>query len=88
MATGKLYGDYGEEMLATVDYRLYDGSRVGWWGELLTTEFTRLKEGDGFVIELSDRRRGHCLLRKRVNRAVSGVPPRYIYRFTGVGPLE
>jgi len=33
-------------------------------------------------------RRGRCRLKKRVNRAVSGIPPRYVYQFTGMGALK
>ena len=59
-----------------------------WWGELILIEYQRISDGTGYIIELEDGRQGKCSLKKRVNRAVSGVPPRYVYRFTGDGPLK
>ena len=88
MATGKLYKSGSGEFVANVDYRFYDKSEMGWWGELVLTEYKRPDESAPYVIELEDGRRGKCSLRKRVNRAVSGVPPLYRYQFRGRGRLE
>ncbi len=88
MATGKLYKSGSAEVVGTVDYRFYDESEVNWWGELVLTEYARLDEAASYVIELQDGRKGKCSLRKRVNRAVSGVPPLYRYQFRGRGRLE
>jgi len=89
MAAGKLYKlGSDEKFVAGVNYQLHDESKVGWWGELVLTEYKRVSDGTGYVIELEDGRRGSCSLRKRVNRAVSGVPPLYHYHFRGRGRLE
>ena len=52
------------------------------------SHLTRLSDGDGYVIELLDGRRGWCSLKKRVNRAVHGIPPLYHYHFRGHGMLK
>lgn len=88
MANGRLYKSGSDEFIANVTYRFYDESEAGWWGELVLMEYKRLNESDRYVIELEDGRRGSCFLRKRVNRAVSGVPPLYCYQFKGRGRLE
>jgi len=88
MAIGKLYKSSSEEFVANVDYRFYDKSEMGWWGELVLTEYKRPDESVSYVIELEDGRRGKCSLRKRVNRAVTGVPPLYRYQFRGRGRLK
>ena len=88
MAEGKLYKSGSEEFIANIDYRFYDKSETGWWGELVLTEYKRPSESDQYLIELEDGRRGKCSLRKRVNRAVSGVPPLYRYQFRGRGRLK
>jgi hypothetical protein len=85
---GRLYGIDGEEVMVSVDYRFYDESPLRWWGELVPKEYRRLGDGDGYVIELEDGRRGRCSLRKRVNRAVSSTPPLYYYYFRGMGYFE
>ena len=88
MAIGKLYSVYDGQLLAEVDYNCYDGSRVSWWGELTLTEFQRLQDGDGYLIEMVDGRQGSCTLNKKVNRAVHGLQPLYCYNFRGNGLLE
>lgn len=88
MAIGKLYRSNDEEFVAEVTYQFQDESETSWWGELSLVEYKRIGDSGGFIIELEDKRRGMCYLKKRVNRAVSGVPPRYVYRFSGTGALE
>ena len=88
MNTGKLYRLEDGEFIVEVDYRFHDESSVNWWGELVPREYRRLADGDGYVIEIEDGRKGRCFLRKRVNRAVSGTPPLYHYNFKGRGHLE
>jgi len=85
---GKLYRLSDKQFVTEVNYQFHDESATSWWGELTLTDYMRINEGDWYIIELEDKRKGNCRLRKRVNRAVSGVPPRYIYRFTGSGALE
>ncbi len=88
MNKGKLYRSKGKEFLAEVKYQLRDHSETGWWGELTLTEFQRIKDGDGYLLEMADGCKGKCSLRKMVNKAVSGVPPLYYYRFKGTSPLK
>lgn len=88
MAIGKLYRSNDEEFVAEVTYQFQDESETSWWGELSLVEYKRIGDSGGFIIELEDKRRGTCYLKKRVNRAVSGVPPRYVYHFSGTGALE
>ncbi|MBN1862789.1 MAG: hypothetical protein JW790_04020 [Dehalococcoidales bacterium] len=88
MPIGRLYNFGSEEALVSVDYRFYDESPLHWWGELVPKEYRRLGDGDGYIIELEDGRRGRCSLRKRVNRAVSSTPPLYYYYFRGMGYFE
>ena len=88
MGIGKLYGANDEEFVAEVDYKLHQKSETSWWGELILSDYKRIGDGGAYIIELEDNLKGKCMLKKRVNRAVSGVPPRYIYRFTGTSPLE
>ena len=88
MAIGKLYNSYDGKFVAEVEYRFFDESPGNWWGELTLTEYQRLKDGDGFVIESVDGRRGRCFLKKKVNKAVQGLLPLYCYHFKGNGPLE
>ena len=88
MTIGKLYQSSDNEFVTEVNYKFQDESDTGWWGELTLTDYKRLKDNDIYIIELDDTRRGKCRLRKRVNRAVSGIPPRYVYQFTGVSALN
>ncbi|MFH1169748.1 MAG: hypothetical protein V1691_03525 [Chloroflexota bacterium] len=88
MARGKLYKNSDKQSAMEIDYQLQNESPANWWGELVLMEYSRISEGGGYTIELEDQRQGRCSIRKRVNRAVSGVPPRYIYHFTGLGPLQ
>ena len=88
MTTGKLYQSSDNEFITEVNYKFQDESDTGWWGELTLTDYKRLKDNDIYIIELDDMRRGKCRLRKRVNRAVSGIPPRYVYQFTGVSAFN
>jgi hypothetical protein len=88
LSTGKLYKARDGEFLAEVNYQLLDDSAVGWWGELTLTEYQRIKDGDGYMIELEDGCKGKCSLRKKVNKAVIGVPPLYYYHFKGRSRLK
>ncbi len=89
MGTGKLYRFSDDQFVANVDYQLFHHeAATNWWGELSLIDSVRLSEGDNYVIELEDKRKSRCYLKKRVNRAVSGVPPHYIYHVTGSSPFE
>lgn len=88
MSIGKLYRVSDNEFIAEVNYKFQDESETGWWGELTLTDYKRINDSDIYYLELEDMRRGRCRLRKRVNRAVSGIPPRYVYQFTGMSALK
>ncbi len=88
MAIGKLYRVSDNEFIAEVNYKFQDESETGWWGELTLTDYKKINDTDIHIIELADMRYGRCRLRKRVNRAVSGIPPRYVYQFTGMSALK
>ncbi len=88
MSTGKLYKSNNQELLTEVNYQIHNESDSGWWGELTLIDYIRISDNDGYIIELADKRHGRCRLKKRVNRAVSGVPPRYVYQFTGISTFQ
>jgi len=88
VSKGKLYNLSENQLMTEVNYKFHDKSATNWWGELTLTDYIRINENDGYIIELDDTRRGKCRLRKRVNRAVSGVPPRYVYQFNGTSALK
>ena len=88
MSKGKLYALSDNQFLTDVNYKFQNKSATSWWGELTLIDYLRINENDGYIIEIDDTRRGNCRLRKRVNRAVSGVPPRYVYQFNGTSALK
>ena len=89
MGTGKLYRFSDDQFVANVDYQLFHHEAdTNWCGELSLIDYARLSEGDKYIIELEDKRKSKCYLKKRVNRAVSGIPPCYVYHVTGFSPLE
>ena len=89
MGAGKLYKVNDSQFVADINYQLFQHeAATNWWGELTLANCPRLNDGDVFVIELEDKRKSHCHLKKRVNRAVSGIPPRYTYHITGISHIE
>ena len=88
MALGKLYNGYNDELLVGVDYRLFDETNNYWWGELTLTEYKILADGNGYILELTDGRKGRCALTRKVNKAVSGLLPLHCFRFRGSGELQ
>ena len=89
MGLGKLYMFDDNQFVADINYQLFnDSAATNWWGELSLIDYVRINEGDRFIIELEDKRKSKCHLKKRVNRAVSGIPPRYVYHVTGFSPIE
>ncbi len=88
MSTGRLYRLSDNKLISEVNYQFHSEAESGWWGELVLTDYIRISDGDGYIIELENNKYGRCRLRKRVNRAVSGVPPRYVYQFTGTSPFQ
>ena len=89
MDIGKLYRLQDDQFLGSVNYQLFEHpAATNWWGELTFVDYVRLDEGEIFSIEFEDRRKSTCHLKKMVNRAVSGFPPRYIYHVTGLSSIE
>ena len=85
MALGKLYNNQG--YLVDVNYRMFSEQETGWWGELVFVEYRKVEDGV-YTFENEDGRRGKCVLKKKVNKAVSSVPPLFFYRFNGMGGLQ
>jgi hypothetical protein len=89
VAIGKLYKLGDSEFVVDVNYHVFQHrAAANWWGELTLVDYVSLSEGDMFEIEFEDRRKSKCHLKKKVNRAVSGLPSRYIYHVTGFSPIE
>ena len=88
---GKLYRIGNEQRVDAINYQIHEDlveEPAHWWGELTLIEYTRLKDGSGYILELEDNRKARCALKKRINRAVTSLPPRYIYYFSGTGEFE
>ena len=88
MPTGKLYNSLDNQLIANVTYNLQHEEEYQWWGELTTIEYKQIKDGSSYLIELEDGKKSRCSLKKRINRAVSSLPPRYVYHFSGSGNFE
>jgi hypothetical protein len=88
VAIGRLYQYTDDEFIVEVNYQFQHESEQRWWGELTLVDYIRLKDGSGYMLELEDGRRSKCTLKKRVNRAVTSLPPRYVYHFSGNTKFE
>ena len=88
MSIGKLYRLNDEHFVANINYHLHTGTLTNWWGELIPIEYVRIADGADYIIELEDKRKVKCDLKRRVNRAVTGIPPRYVYNLASTGPLN
>ena len=88
MPTGRLYNSVNEQFIANVSYQFQHEEDHRWWGELTLMEYRQIKDGAGYIIELEDGRRSRCALKKRVNRAVTSLPPRYVYHFSGSSKFD
>ena len=89
---GKLYEANTGKLISMVSYQIYEeltreGTLKRWWGELTLDDSIRIHDGDRYVIELEDMHKGRCSLRRRVNKAVILVPPRFFHLLQGTGPL-
>jgi hypothetical protein len=85
--TGKLYNFVNNELIVNVNYNFQHEEEYQWWGELTTIEYKQVKDGS-YLIELEDGKKSRCALKKRVNRAVTSLPPRYVFHFSGSGKFE
>ncbi|MES0278360.1 MAG: hypothetical protein ABUK03_01220 [Dehalococcoidales bacterium] len=88
MTTGKLYRYDDGQLIGIIEYKFQNETNGNWWGEMVFTRYIKASDGDGYLIETEDGRRGRCALKKKVNKAVSGIPPLYYYHVRGIGPLE
>ena len=88
---GKLYHESSQQLIDTISYKIHediDAEPTRWWGELTFNDSVNPSDNDRYIIELEDRRAGKCYIKKLVNRVARGVPPRYVYHFTGASALE
>jgi hypothetical protein len=85
---GKLYNSLNNQLVANINYNFKEEQEYQWWGELTTIEYTQVKDGSGYLIELEDGRKSRCALKKRINRAVTSLPPHYVFHFSGSGKFE
>jgi len=85
MALGKLYDNQG--LLVEVNYRMYNEQENGWWGELVFTEYRKIADGS-YTFENEFGKRGRCVIKKKVNKAVTSIPPLFFYRFNGTTTLQ
>ncbi len=83
MRSGRLYRFDEEQFVANVDYRLLGERHRSLSGELIPLENGRVTDGGDYIVELEDNRKVKCNLRKNVNLGVIGLPPRFVYHFTG-----
>jgi hypothetical protein len=88
VSIGRLYQSIDEKLIGEVNYNFQHEEDHRWWGELTLVDYMRIKDGGGYIIELEDGHRSRCALKKRVNRAVTSLPPRYVYHFSGTGKFE
>jgi hypothetical protein len=84
MRTGKLYKFSDEQFVVDINYQLLGETPTNFWGELVPNEYASIGGVGDYMLELDDNRKIKCHLKKRVNRAVIGIPPRYIYHFAGM----
>jgi hypothetical protein len=88
---GKLYRIGSEQLVATIDYKLYQDLTIEperWWGEFYLDRSIKINEKDGYIMELEDGCKGRCYVKKLVNRVLPGIPACYVYRANGISPLE
>ena len=88
MAIGRLLQSSDAKFIARVNYQIHHEEQGRWWGELTLVDYVHIKDGAGYLLELEDGRRCRCALKKRVNRAVTSLPPRYVYHVAGSGDFE
>lgn len=88
MATGKLLQSHDGKFIVDVEYQFQEQSDHSWWGELTPVDYVRIEDGSGYLLEIEDGRKCKCVLKKRVNRAVTSLPPHYVYHFSGSGTFD
>jgi hypothetical protein len=88
VATGKLLQSHDGKFIVDVEYQFQEQSDHSWWGELTPVDYVRIEDGSGYLLEIEDGRKCKCVLKKRVNRAVTSLPPHYVYHFSGSGTFD
>ena len=84
MNSGKLYRFDNEQFIVDINYQLMGETPTNLWGELVPRECAQIGGVGDYMLELDNNRKIKCHLKKRVNRAVIGIPPRYTYHFAGM----
>jgi len=88
LSIGKIYPLGNENTAIGIDYRLVGDTGARWWGDFISTDYSRINDKIRYIIELEDGRRGLCAIHKEVGRAATGTPTRYRYSFKGMGNLD
>jgi hypothetical protein len=88
LSIGKIYPLGDEQKVISVDYRLVGETDTKWWGDFISTEYSRINDKVRYIIELEDGRKGLCAIHKEVGRAATGTPTRYRYSFKSMGNLD
>jgi len=83
MPKGNLYRWDSDQPIGEVDCNFFNDSASSWRGELIFVEYRKITDGDGYILELENGRRGRCSLNKMINKAVSGFPTMFYYMFRG-----
>ena len=83
MQIGKLYRFSDKQFIVDINYQLLRETLTNFCGELVPVEYACIGGGEDYMLELEDDRKIKCNLKKKVNRAVIGIPPRFIYHFMG-----
>jgi len=81
---GVLYKSEGEQYLSSVDYKVLSDSQMTLWGELRPRECSRIDDGAGYIVELADKRKCQCHLKKKINAAFGVLPGSFVYSFKGI----
>jgi hypothetical protein len=89
MGIGKLYSGADNKFLTDINYKIYEkGDLTRWAGELIIGSSHRIDEKEIYMIELENGHKSLCHLKKKVNRVINGLPPRYVYHVTGFASSE
>ena len=83
MRSGKLYNSHGDRFISDVTYQLFGETKTSYRGELVPTEYAAIGSSGDYIVELENNRKIRCDLRKMVNRATIGLPPRFTYHLNG-----
>ena len=88
---GSLYEEFDERLILGISYQIHEEFALElarWWGEFTFIDNIRMGESAQCIIQLEDGRIGRCRIKKMINRVIRGIPPRFIYHFSGNSPLK